>query len=215
MQTKLLNGKKTAAEALWPEARRKILGLLLAQPERAWHLREIARQTALSPPSIQREVLALVEADILERRVEPGRVYYQANLRCPIFPELRGIVRKTVGLVDVLREALGAEKGIKCAFVYGSIARGEEMAESDVDIIIIGNVGFGEMVGKLHQAQERLSREVNPTVYTPNELCQKVADRQHFITQVLERPKLFIIGDADVLDGLAQPRVVKKTHLKS
>lgn len=191
------------AEVLWPPARRSILGLLLADPQKEWHLREMARRTGLSPSAIQREVLSLVRAGIVDRRVESRRAYYRANTSCPIFPELRGIVLKTVGLVDVLRDVMARLRGVELAFVYGSMAGGEATGQSDVDLMILGDITLREVVGHLQAAQETVAREVNPTVYSVAEFRQKVADRHHFLTRVLQGPKLFVMGDSDVLQRLA------------
>ena len=197
--------RKALAEALWPAARRRVLGLLLPHPEREWHLREIARRTGISPSAVQREVLSLVGAGILERRLESRRAYYRPNASCPIFPELRQISLKTVGLVDLLREALLGLPGVQVAFVYGSLARGEETARSDVDLLVVGDVTFAELSQRLYCAQQMLAREVNPTLYPPAEFRDKIAQRHHFLLGVLEGPKLFVIGGADVLGRLAGP----------
>jgi predicted nucleotidyltransferase len=192
------------AEALWPAARRAVLGLLLPDPQKEWHLREIARRTSLSPATVHAEVRSLVAAGILERRVESRRSYYRANTRCPIFPELRQIALKTVGLVDVLRDALADVPNIEVAFIYGSLARGDATTGSDVDLIVVGEVSIQELMGRLHDAQQALAREINPTVYDLAEFRQKMAERHHFLTRVLEGPKFFVVGDADVLERLAE-----------
>ena len=191
------------AARLWPKARRSVLGLLYFGPDDEWHLREIARRTALAPSTVQREVVSLVKAGILERRAEPGRAYYRANRRCPIFPELRQIALKTVGLVEVLREALRRTKGIRVALVYGSLARGEGRADSGVDLLVVGDTTIGKLSAHLHSAERFLGREVNPTVYPVAEFREKMAARHHFLTEVMDSPKLFVIGDQDVLAGLA------------
>jgi len=199
--------RKSLAEALWPLSRRRLLGLLLSDPEREWHLREIVRRARMAPATVQREVLSLAEAGILSRRREGRQVYYRANTECPIFPELRGLILKTVGLRDVLAEALRRLPGVRVAFVYGSFARGEAGPASDVDLLVVGDVTFGEVTKRLQRAQEQLSREINPTVYSPAELRNRLAHGHHFTERVLAQDKLFIIGDADVLAELAGPRV--------
>jgi predicted nucleotidyltransferase len=204
MRTQRTKPERTGlAEALWPAARRAILGLLLAHPDQEWHLREIARRARRSPATIHAELRSLTVAGILARRVESRRAYYRANLSCPIFAELHQIILKTVGLTDVLREALARLAGIEVAFVYGSIARGEATSESDVDLMIVGDVTLREVSGVLHDAPAALGREINPAVYPTAEFQKKVAARHHFLTRVLEEPKLFLIGDQDELGRLA------------
>ncbi|MGD0113686.1 MAG: helix-turn-helix domain-containing protein [Armatimonadota bacterium] len=185
-------------------ARRAILGLMLADASQEWHLREIARRTSLSPATAHAEVGSLVAAGILARRVESRRTYYRANTACSIYPELHSIVLKTVGLVDVLRGALAGLPGIEVAFVYGSVARGEETAQSDVDLMLIGEVTIRSLAGRLRTAQDALSRPVNPTTYPVGEFREKLAEHHYFLAGVMEEPKLFVIGDVDVLGRLAQ-----------
>jgi DNA-binding transcriptional ArsR family regulator len=187
------------AEALWPAARRQVLGLLLSRPDREWHLREIARQTQLSPSAVQREVLLLAEAGIVERRVESRRAYYRANARCPIFPELRGIVLKTVGLADGLREALAGVENIRIAFIFGSMAKGTFDSRSDVDVMIVGDASFADISGALRAAEDRLGREVTPTVYSPQEFEEERRAKHHFLMRVLEEPKVMLVGNEDDL----------------
>ena len=214
MRTSKTTKTKSLAGALWPAARRNVLGLLLADSSREWHLREIARRTGMSPAAVHSEVQSLVEVDILERRIEAGRVYYRANSTCPIFPELRSIILKTVGLVDVLRNALANVSGIEVAFIYGSLTRGEETAQSDVDLMVIGKATLRTLSGPLHSAEETLTREVNPTTYSTAEFRSKLAEGHHFLTSVLRESKLFVIGDANVLDRLAKVGVGDESQPK-
>ena len=195
--------RKGLAEALWPAARRAVLGLLLAHPDQEWHLREIARRAKRSPATVHAELRSLAAAGILTRRVESRRAYYRANVSCTIFAELRQMILKTVGLADVLREALSGLPGVQVAFVYGSLARGEATSESDVDLMIVGDVTLRDVSARLHDAQAALAREINPTVYPTAEFRNKVAARHHFVTRAIEDPKLFLIGDEDELRRLA------------
>ena len=123
-------------------------------------------------------------------------MYYQANPECPIFAEIKGMVAKTIGGVEILARALALlKKRIKVAFIYGSMARTEQRRGSDVDVFVIGDASFGEVVEALTPAQEKLAREVNPTVYPVSELREKVLQKHHFVTSVLRGPKLFLVGD--------------------
>src|SRR5688572_2982817 len=192
-------------DVLMPEVRQAVLAATLLQPERWWYAADLARHLRLRPSSLQRELAALTGAGILRTRREGRNVYYQPDPQCPILPELRGLLLKTAGLVDVLRDTLAplADR-IECAFVYGSIARGEERADSDIDLMVIGDVGLNNLAAELRPAREMLGREVNPRRYRPAEFAKRVAAKDHFLTRVLEQPKLFVIGSGDVLEQIAQ-----------
>jgi DNA-binding transcriptional ArsR family regulator len=196
--------KKSAIDWLLPEVRKEVLALLLTSPQQSWHLRDIARRTDFAPGTVQRELTGLVQAEIILRRKDGNRVYYQANKSCPIFPELAGLLRKTAGLADVLKHALKPlSKKIRAAFVYGSFAANSPKADSDVDLMVIGSCGFGEVVAALGKTQEKLSREINPSVYPVDEFKKKTAAGHHFLKTVLAGPKVFLIGDEDELEKLA------------
>lgn len=202
---------KDLAEWLFPKARREVLGLLLASPEQRWHLREIVRRTGCAVGTVRREVEGLSAAGVLRRTRDGNRVYYQANPICPIYPELRGLVLKTVGLADVLRQALAPLAGrIALAFVYGSIARGDAGPESDVDVLVVGKATFADVASALGPAQEKLRREVNPTVYSRAEFRRKAEAGHHFVVDVLGAPKIFLLGAEDELAGLGARRLAQK-----
>ncbi len=192
--------KKSLVSALFPKTRRAVLATTLMHPERWWFLADLARQIGVPPSSLQREMESLVEAGILLRRQEGKQVYFKPDPDCPILGELQGIITKTLGLVDVLRQTLAPfKKAIKLAFVYGSIARCEELSESDVDLMIVGNVGLADLSQAIHKAQEWLAREVNPTLCSPQEFAEKLKQGHHFLTTVLAGEKLFILGSKDDL----------------
>lgn len=195
-------GDRVAA-SLFPKSRRAVLGLLYGQPDRAFYLRQIVDLSGLGVGHVQRELKRLVEGGIILRSEQGRHVYFQANEHCPVYAELRGIVTKTVGAVVVLREALAplADR-IVAAYVYGSVARGEDRHASDLDLMVIGDATFGEVVAAIRPAEPKLHRNINPTVYPVNEFAQKLAARHHFITTVMNRDKLFVVGDADELARL-------------
>jgi len=196
---------KDLAAVLWPKTRRRVLGLLLSRPEEEWHLREIVRQVGLAPATVQREVVALAEAGILRRRQQGNQVYYSADETCPIFPELHRLMLKTAGLADVLCEALQpVADRVQVGFVFGSLAEGTATSDSDVDLMIISQVGLQELVPHLRQAQDTLGREINPVTISAQELRDRVAHSDHFVTTVLAGPKIFLIGDEDDLRRLAE-----------
>ncbi len=182
-------------DALFPKTRQAILAALLPRPERAWYLADLAKHLRLSPSSLQRELAALVSAGILTRRRDGNRVYYQPDSDCPFMPELRGLIVKTAGLVDVLRELVGPlAPRIRWAFIYGSVASGREQSGSDVDLMVIGDARPSEVSAAVRTAARRLAREVNATVYSTAEFKQRLETGHGFHRGVLDKDKLFIFG---------------------
>ena len=192
-------------DPLFTPTKQALLAATILQPDKRWYFRELARQLNLQPSSIQRDLAALTEAGLLERHHDGNRVYYQAQRECPIFPELEQILIKTVGVVDVLRGALTpTRKNIELAFVYGSIASGKARAESDVDIMIVGDVGLERIAKLFHGIETQLGRQVNPTVYTVQDLHRRLGEESHFLRTVLGSPVLFIQGTRNDLERLAE-----------
>ena len=197
--------KNNPIDWLFPEARKKTLALLLGDPDRRWYLRDIERRTALAIGTVRRELTGLAKAEIISKTKDGNRTYYQANRECPFFPELSGLLRKTAGVVEVLSECLKPlARKIEVAFVHGSFAKGTVKAGSDVDLIVIGSCSFGEAVDATSKAQDGLGREVNPSVYPVDEFKKKVAGKHHFLTTVLNEPRIFVVGDENDLRRLAQ-----------
>jgi predicted nucleotidyltransferase len=195
----------TIASALFGKSMQAILAHLYGRPGEEFYLREIARSTGTSPSSLQRDLAALAHAGIIDRTVRGHQVYFRANRACPVFDELRGLVVKTFGVADVLRNALRPLAGrIDAAFIYGSVARGEERTESDIDLFVIGKVSSGDVIEALAPAQRRLAREINPTVFPGAEFADKARERNHFLTTVLGERKLFLIGGENELESLAR-----------
>lgn len=191
------------ASVLLPEYRRRVLGLLLLRPEEALHGREIARRTGLPAGTVTRELRKLAEVGLLQRERRGNQQVYRANTGSPVFSELAGILRKTSGLADVLAQALApAAPKLRVAFIFGSIAQGRESAGSDIDLMLIGDLGFSQAVELLHAAQATLGREVNPKVFTASEFTSKAAT-EAFLGDVLAKPKIFLIGSDHDLGELA------------
>lgn len=183
------------SDVLFGEYRKRILGLLLLHPEEGYHVRELARLTDTSAGTLHKELSKLSDAGILKSKKVGNQQHYSANLQCPIFEELASIFRKTSGLADVIANALSSMKSqIKFAIVFGSVARGEEQANSDVDVMVIGDIGFGDVVSLLHESQATLKREINPVVYSVDSFKDRVEKNDSFIKEILNKPKLFIIG---------------------
>ncbi len=195
--------KKSPIDALFPKVRQGILAATVLHPERWWYLSDLARHLHTTPSSLQRELASLVSAGILRRRQEGRQVYFRPDPDCPFLPELRGLMTKTAGLVDVLQHALHPLVGkIECSFIYGSIARGEALSDSDIDLMVIGRLGLAELAPRLAQAEQQTGRPVNPTLYTRAEWTRKVKSHHPFLQEVLRGPKLFLIGTADELAGI-------------
>jgi predicted nucleotidyltransferase len=193
---------------LFGQTRRRVLAWLLGHADEAFYLRQIVRQTGAAHGAVQRELNALTSAGILQRTVAGRQVYFQADRASPVFPELRLLLLKTTGAVDVLREALAplADR-IALAFVFGSAVRGDLDNHSDIDLLVVGDAPFAAVVDALNPAQQRLGREVNPTVYPPAEFREKICSGHHFLTSVLREPHQFVIGGSDELGGLGAERL--------
>lgn len=201
------------AAALFGQTRRQILSLLWGHPDEAYYLRQLARSTGTGLGAVQREIKRLTDSGIVKRTIRGRQVFYQANPDCPIFAELKGLVTKTSGVADVLRTALAAlEARTRVAFIYGSVARLEQKSTSDVDLMVVGDVSFSDVVSALASAQETLGREVNPTVYSPAEFKAKLKARHHFLTSAVRRKKLFLIGDDNELARLGAKRLAHRTR---
>jgi predicted nucleotidyltransferase len=187
-------------DLLFNAYRRQVLGLLLLRPEESLHVREISRLTGVPAGSLHRELRALTEAGLLLREPAGNQVRYRANRAAPIFLELAGIFRKTAGLVDLLRDAMAplADR-LEAAFVFGSMAQATEAAASDVDLFVLGDASFTEVVSVLSTLRERLGREVNPVVMSRAEFAEQRARSDRFLARVMREPKLFVLGSADDL----------------
>jgi len=199
------NSQGKLSSVLFGKTRQAVLALFYGHPDESFYLRQVVRAIGMGPGSVQRELKQLTDAGVIEKSKLGRQVYYRVNTKCPIFPELRGLIIKTAGLADVLRDALGPLlKKIKVAFIYGSFAKGSANSRSDVDMMVIGSCSFGRVVDAIDDAQEKLGREVNPTVYSVKEWNQKLKEKHHFITSVSKSIKIFIIGTEDDLAGIAK-----------
>lgn len=201
--------KSRPLRALFPQTRQALLAATLLRPEHWWYLSDLAKHLGVRPSSLQRELAALVTAGVLRRRKDGNRVYYRPDPDCPFLPELQGLLIKTAGLADVLREVLRPLNArIRLAFVYGSLARGEEVSSSDVDVMVVGRLGLADLVPAIRRAEQRLGRAVNPTVYAPEEFATKCHAGHHFLQTVLRGEKIFLVGGKDELAAALaeQPR---------
>ena len=200
------------ASALFGTVRQRVLALLFVHTDQAHYLREITRIVDAGHGAVQRELKQLVDSGLLTRTRRGNQVFYQANQESPVFAELRGLMLKTAGLADVLREALSSlADRIKVAFVYGSIAEGTDRSASDVDLMIIGEVGLRTLGPLLPDVHDTLGREVNPVTMSPQELAERATHSDHFVTTVLHGPKIFLIGDQNELDQLVGTETTAET----
>lgn len=185
------------AELLFGAYHRRLLGLLLMRPEQSFHLREIGRLAGIPSGPAHRELKRMQQAGLVTATRVGNQVRYQADRGNPIFLELQSIIRKTTGLADVLREALmPLAARIHCAFVFGSVARGEEGPVSDIDLMVVGDVSFEDVVGAMFPLHETLGREINPVVMTAPEF-RKRRGESSFIARVMDGPKLMLTGSLD------------------
>jgi predicted nucleotidyltransferase len=194
-------------EALFTKTQQRVLGLLFGNPDRSYYNNEIVRFADAGIGSVQRELQRLESAGLVTARKIGNQKHYQANRTAAIFEELRGIVLKTVGLADVLREAIAPlQEQVELAFIFGSIAQGKERVTSDVDVMVIGDVSFDEVVQAFYPTQESLGREVNPVVMSASEFSGNILQGDRFVSRIVKEPKIFLKGDGDDLGKLAADR---------
>ncbi len=188
---------------LFGRVRSSVLFLLLCRSDTSMYFREIERSVGMGRGAVQRELENLVNIGLIVRRKQGNQVYYQANPQSPIFAELKSLMVKTTGVADVLREALKPFQGrIESAFIYGSFAKGTDNAGSDVDVLVIGDLPFSEVVDALASAQESIGRQINPSVYPLDEFITKVSAENHFLTSSIGEPKIFLIGNGRLVRNL-------------
>ncbi len=190
---------------LFAQYRQQVIGLLLLQPDRRYHVREVARMTGLAAPPVGRELNKLADLGVLTRERSGNQLLFQANTKCPIFNELAGIAKKTFGLGDVVMQAIEPYADqCQVVFVYGSMAAGNATTTSDIDLMILGKVSFEQIASSISAAEETLGREINPTILTPEEWHSKVKKRDAFVLSVLSKPKLFLLGTEESLDSVSK-----------
>ena len=198
----------TVLSNLFGKTRRSILALLYSHPDESFYVRQILRIAGIAPGAGHRELKWLSETGIILRKVSGHQVYYQANSECPIFWELKNIITKTVGVADIIRAQLASiEYRINIALLFGSLVRGKESKDSDVDLLVVGNVTFAETVERLAPVQKILRREINPTVFSPDEFQDKLKKGHHFLNSVLQSNFHYLIGDEIELKRMAEKRV--------
>jgi len=185
------------SDALFTKTQQRVLGLLYGKPDQSFYLREIMRAVAMGRGTVRRELDRLVDADLVRITHTGNQHHYQANEDNPVFTELHAIVRKTFGIVDVIRAALAPllDK-VELAFIYGSIAKGGAGAKSDVDLMLVADdLAYGEIMSLLEEAEQSLGREINPSIYDRGEFKAKLKAKNTFLTRVMAQEKLWIKGE--------------------
>lgn len=194
-------------EALFTKTQQRVLGLLFGNPERSYYTNEIVRFAEAGIGTVQRELQRLESAGLITSRKIGNQKHYQANRAAAIFEELHGIVIKTVGLADVLRKAIQPlQERVDLAFIFGSVAQGKERITSDVDVMVIGDASFEDVVQAVYSTREALRREVNPVVMSMSEFSRKVLQGDRFVSRIVNEPKIFLKGGSDDLGKLVADR---------
>lgn len=207
---------KSPARLLFGDYHLRLLSLLLLRPAEDFHLREIERLTGVPSGPASRELRRFLEAGIVSRRRTGNQVRYQADRGCVVFEELAGLLRKTTGMADVLRDALAplAEE-IALAFIFGSAAQGKEGPFSDVDVMIIGTPSFEEVVDAIQEPQAMLGRPINPVILKPVDFAAKRAAEEGFVSRVLAEPKIMLMGSLHEPGKPGQDRPAQAAHRRS
>jgi predicted nucleotidyltransferase len=183
-------------DALFSKVQRSVLGLVYGNPDRSFYANELLRLAGSGTGAVVRELAKLADSGLVTVKRIGNQKHYQANRVAPIFEELRSIVLKTFGMADVLRQALLPFSGrINVAFVYGSVAKGTDTAKSDIDVMVIGDgLAYPEVYSALMPVEEQLGRKVNPSIYSNEDVQQKLKKGNAFLTRIMAQPKIFLIG---------------------
>lgn len=194
------------ADALFSKTQQKLLGLFFNEPERSFYFNEVVRTTEASKGTVVRELERLANADILLIKRIGNQVHYQVNKNNPIYNELKSLVHKTIGIAPLLQQALTQlDTHIELAFIYGSVAKGEEHSKSDIDLFIItDSLSYTELINILAPSESYLGRTINPSVYTKTQVLERLANKQAFMTRIMEQPRLWLKGNDDELEKLRQ-----------
>ncbi len=204
--------RKSLIDALFSKIRQAVLSACILHPDKWWYLSDLAKHLGVTPSSLQRELASFASAQLLESRKDGNRVYYKANLSAPGLAELQSLFIKTIGLTDILRNSLKSYlQRAEVIFIYGSLARAEEVATSDVDLMIIGDIKLSEIAGVLRKSEKTLGRDVNATVYTTKEFAQKLKQGDSFIRTVLREEKIFLKGSLVELEALDRTRTSSRS----
>ncbi len=189
------------ADALFSKAQQRVLGVLFGNPDRSFFASEVIALAGTGTGAVQRELAKLAATGLVTVKRMGRQKHYQANPAAPVFAELRGLVVKTSGVADVVRAGLSPLRDrIHAAFIYGSIAKSEYTAASDVDLMVVSDeLTYGEVFGALEETAKTLERQVSPTVYTRRDMRKRLKEKNAFITRVLAQPRIWLVGDEHAL----------------
>lgn len=213
-----MNSARTdLATALFGKTRRNVLALLFGQPGKSFYLREIVSRSGTGMSQVQKELEQLVAARLVLRERRANQVHFQANAEASIYGEMLGIVTKTFGVADVLREALARFKDrVRLAFVYGSIAKGTAHASSDIDLLVVADdLPPSELAVPLAGLRDQLGRKISLVSYSADEFGSMIRGQHHFISAILNGPKIWLIGDERALDDVRQKQPRKSRAHRS
>ena len=190
---------QSIGNVLFTKTQQKVLSLLYGRPDQSFYLNEIVRRSNMGKGTIKRELDRMQASGLLRVQRIGNQTHYQANEDCPVYPELLAIVRKTFGVVDVIKTALKPlDTQIILAFVYGSVARAEDTATSDIDLLVVANdLAYAEIMELLADSEQSLGRPINPTIYSNDQITERLKQENAFLTRVMEQPKLWIKGAVD------------------
>src|SRR5437588_10867732 len=198
------------ADLLFERTRGAILALLYGHAGQSFYTRQIARQTDASVGAVQRELENLSKVGLIVRSSVGSQVFYQANREAPIFREMQALVNKTIGIFSALQSALHPlAKRVLVAFVYGSVAREQETAQSEGELMVVGKARLDEVLSRLSPVEKSIGRPINPTVYSVAEFKSKIAGGNHFLNAVVKGQKVFLVGDDDELRKVGGVRLAK------
>ncbi len=191
-------------DVLFSKTQRQVLGLLFGRPDKSFYANEIVRLAGVGTGTVQRELEKFAAVGLLTVEQIGNQKHYRANDQSPIFEELKGIVQKTFGLADVLRDALSdCLDNIKVAFVYGSIAKGTDKSRSDIDLLIISNqASYPDLLDKLADIEFKVGRHVSPSIYSVVDFMNKLDADNSFLKRVIQQPKIFVIGTEDDIPSI-------------
>jgi len=202
------NDLTSLSDALFSKSQQFVISLFFNHPEKSFYTNDVLRRSNMGRGTVQRELKKLESVGVLTVTNIGNQKHYQANRNCPIYNELRGIVQKTFGITKILQQTLyPIEYKIQQAFIYGSIAKGTDVAESDIDLLVISSkLSYADLMEHLSTAEEKLSRPINPTLYKPHEFAKKLSENNPFLTKVMSQPKLLIIEPKDNNGQVRQSR---------
>src|SRR5712691_2080878 len=200
-KTRVEKARSGLADALFAKVQQRVLGVLFGNPRRSFYANEVIGLANSGTGAVQRELARLEAAGLVTVTRMGKQKHYQANASSPVFEELRALILKTFGLAEVLRAALEpVSQDIRAAFVYGSIAKGQDTAMSNIDLMVVSDrLTYRDLFAALENAARRLGRKVSPTVYSSKELSRRVKQSNAFVTRLLAQPKLWLIGDESAL----------------